>query len=309
MAPPKILLIVSENWTLTRGQDLNTLVDWAVLAERAGVWGVMLSEHVCLGPSAGCKGRERNERAYMAPGNQDPATPWPTSMLLAAAMAARTSSLMIACCAIIAPLRHPVQLAKDLATLDCLASGRLIIQPTVSWHKDEYDCLGVDFTRRGRMLDEHLHVWPLLWAESPASFCGEFYAFADCYCDPKPVRSGGPQLWFGGETLSAPLLRRLAEHGSGFHPFGPPSAADLAKLRGALADAGKDYERFPKIGGIRARFTADDRPAILRDSMESIRPQLEQGFDTFCVKPNQFIDDPADMRRFLDELVSAFAAF
>ncbi|MDX1521678.1 MAG: F420-dependent oxidoreductase, partial [Anaerolineae bacterium] len=71
MTMPKIMLILSENWTLVDGQDLRTLVDWAVIAEECGIDGVMLSEHISLGPAAGAKGREPNERAYMAPGNQD----------------------------------------------------------------------------------------------------------------------------------------------------------------------------------------------------------------------------------------------
>lgn len=307
MPAPNILLILSENWTIADGQDLRRLVDWAEMAEQAGVWGVMLSEHICLGPSAGAKGREANERAYMAPGNQDPATPWPSSLLLHAAIASRTQRLRLACCAIIAPLRHPVHLAKDLATLDCLSQGRLIVQPTVSWHQDEYDCLGVDFKKRGKMLDEHLQAWRLLWGPSPATFKGEFYQFEDCYCDPKPWRAGGPELWFGGESLSAPLLRRLAEYGSGFHPFGPPSPEDMAQLKAAIEGAGKDYAAYPKIGGIRAKFTRDDRPANLQESLASIPPQLALGFDTICVKPNQFIDDATEMPAFLDELVSSFA--
>ncbi|MGI9232589.1 MAG: LLM class flavin-dependent oxidoreductase [Woeseiaceae bacterium] len=306
MAAPKILLLLSENWTITDKQDLTSLVDWSVMAERAGIWGVMISEHVCLGPSAGDKGRESNKRAYMAPGNQDPATPWPSSMLLQAAIAARTSTLRLACCAIIAPLRHPVDLAKQLATLDCLSNGRLIIQPTVSWHKDEYDCLGVDFHRRGKLLDEHLKAWQLLWAESPATFDGDNYQFENCYCDPKPVRPGGPELWFGGQSMSSPLMRRLADYGSGFHPFGAPSDEDLQKLKRGLQAAGKDYDSFPKIGGIRAQFTSDSAPATLQDSMESIKPQIDMGFDTFCVKPNQFVDNATEMEGFLDDLVAAF---
>jgi alkanesulfonate monooxygenase SsuD/methylene tetrahydromethanopterin reductase-like flavin-dependent oxidoreductase (luciferase family) len=308
MAKPKILLILSENWTLTHGQDLSSLIDWAAMAEQAGIWGLMLSEHLCLGPEAGSRGREANERAYMAPGNQDPATPWPSSMLLAAAIASRTTAIQVVLSSIIAPLRHPVALAKDLATLDCLLKGRLIVQPTVSWHRDEYDCLGVDFAQRGRMLDEHLDAWKLLWADSPATFAGSFYRFKDCYCEPKPLRLGGPLLWFGGESLHAPLLRRIAKHGAGFHPFGAPSVQDLQALRRALASAGKDYASFPKIGGIRAAFTGDDRPARLADSMGSIPPQMANGFDTFCVKPNQFIDDAAQLREFLGNLVEAFDA-
>ncbi len=306
MTAPKILLLLSENWTLTDGQSLGDLVDWAVMAENAGVWGVMISEHICLGASAGEKGRESNERAYMAPGNQDPATPWPSSLLLNAAIASRTSTIRIANCAIIAPLRHPVDLAKQLATLDCLSDGRLIVQPTVSWHKDEYNCLGVDFHRRGKMLDEHLAAWKLLWEDSPASFYGQFYQFEDCFCDPKPVRAGGPELWFGGQSLNAALRRRLKSYGAGFHPFGLPSDEDLESLRRCLGEADKDYESFPKIGGIQANFTSDDAPASLRESIPSIYPQLEKGFETICVKPNQFIDSADEMQDFLGELVESF---
>lgn len=308
MAKPKILLILSENWTLAHGQDMASLIEWAVMAEQAGVWGIMLSEHIALGPSAGSRGREANPRAYMAPGNQDPATPWPSSTLLAAAIAARTTRLHVALCALIAPLRHPVAVAKELATLDCIAQGRLVVQPTVSWHKDEYDALGVDFTRRGRLLDEHLAAWQLLWAKSPATFTGEHYSFRDCYCDPKPVSPGGPALWFGAQEVGPHLLRRIARHGSGFHPFGAPSDADLALLRDSLAAAGRDPATFAMIGGIRARFPSDDRPAVLAECVASIEPQLRRGFDTFCVKPNQFIDDARAMPAFLAELVERFAA-
>ena len=58
--------------------------------------------------------------------------------------------------AIIAPLRHPLLLAKQLATLDLLAGGRLVVQPTVSWAEEEYAALGVPFRQRGAILDEQL---------------------------------------------------------------------------------------------------------------------------------------------------------
>jgi len=305
--PPKILLILSENWTIVEPHRLDVFVDWAEKAERAGIWGVMTSEHICLGPTAGDKGRESNERAYMAPGNQDPATPWPYSPILNAAIASRTTKLKLALCAIIAPLRHPVDLAKQLATLDCLSNGRLIIQPTVSWHKDEYDCLNVPFGKRGKMLDEHLQAMRALWQPSPASYAGEYYQFSDCFCDPKPVQPNGPEMWFGGQSMSPFLMRRIAEYGSGFHPFGLPSDEDLAMLREGLESAGKDFESFPKVGGVQAKLTDNDKPANLKDSIPSIYPQLDKGFNTICVKPNQFIDDPAAIDDFLGELVLEFS--
>ena len=75
--------------------------------------------------------------------------PWPSSLVLLSAIAAATTRLRLAACAVIAPLRHPLLLARELGTLDLLSEGRLVVQPTVSWHRDEYEALGVPFRKRG----------------------------------------------------------------------------------------------------------------------------------------------------------------
>lgn len=305
---PKILLILSENWTISSPRNLRTLVDWAVIAEESGIDGVMISEHISLGPSAGELGRMANPRAYALPGNQDPATPWPNSLLLLSAMAARTHKIRLFAGAIIVPLRHPVDLAKQLATLDLLAEGRLIVQPTVSWHQDEYEALGVPFQQRGELLDEHLAAWEVLWRDTPASFEGKYYQFKDVYLEPKPYRPSGPVLWFGGQSLHAPLLRRLVKYGLGFHPLGAPKPEDIERLRVAMQAAGRSLSELEMIGGIRATFPNNDSPADLTEALASIPPQLAQGYSTICVKPNQFIDDAAEMRSFCEQLVRSFAA-
>ena len=127
-----------------------------------------------------------NPREYAAPGNQDPATPWPDSIVLMSAIAAATTRLRLIGGAIIAPLRHPLVLAHQLAALDLLSEGRLVVQPTVSWHQDEYRALGVPFEQRGALLDEHLRIWRAVWASTPASYTGAHYAFEDVYMEPKP---------------------------------------------------------------------------------------------------------------------------
>ncbi len=83
-------------------------------------------------------------------------------------------------------------------TLDRLSHGRLVIQPTVSWHRDEYAAFGVPFERRGAVLDEVLGAMIELWGPSPASFHGEFFDFTDVYSEPKPFANGRPSMWFGG---------------------------------------------------------------------------------------------------------------
>ena len=137
----------------------------AVEAEDAGFDAVMVSEHVVLGRGADAGGVPENPRDYALPGNQDPSTPWPDPLTLLAAVASVTTTLRLVASSVIAPLRHPVLLAKQLATLDLLSEGRFVVQPTVSWHRAEYDALGVPFERRGELLDEHLEIWRELWTE------------------------------------------------------------------------------------------------------------------------------------------------
>jgi probable F420-dependent oxidoreductase len=285
-------MVLSENWTLVSPRDLPALVELAVAAEEAGVDTVMLSEHVVLGPSAGAAGRMQNPRDYAAPGNQDPATPWPDSVVLAAAIAARTRTLRVALAAIIAPLRHPLLLAKQLATLDLLAGGRLVVQPTVSWAEEEYEALGVPFGQRGAILDEQLAAMRAAWTDAPAAFEGAHFRFADVYCEPKPFHAGGPRMWFGGQSIHPALLRRIVRYGSGFHPFGAPTEADLAALDEAMRAAGRDLAELELVGGIRGRFPRPDAVADLDEALASVPGQLARGFTTICFKPSMFTDDP-----------------
>jgi probable F420-dependent oxidoreductase len=305
---PRLILVLSENWTLTPPRDLRALVRMAVEAEDAGFDAVMLSEHVVLGPSADENGRMANPREYALPGNQEPDMPWPSSIVLLSAIAAATTRLRLAAAAIIAPLRHPLVLAKDLATLDLLSEGRLVVLPTVSWHRDEYAALGVPFDRRGELLDEHLAAWRVLWRESPATFEGRHYRFRNVYLEPKPYRSDGPRLWFGGQTLHPRLLRRLVEHGHGFNPLGRPQPEQLDRLADGLREAGRDVADLELVGGTRAVFPDDDSPAPLGPALASIPEQQEQGFGSFCVKPSQFIDDPREFARWCREVVQRVAA-
>jgi alkanesulfonate monooxygenase SsuD/methylene tetrahydromethanopterin reductase-like flavin-dependent oxidoreductase (luciferase family) len=224
------------------------------------------------------------------------------------AIAAVTTRLRLIGAAIIAPLRHPVLLAHQLATLDLLCEGRLVVQPTVSWHREEYEALGVPFERRGELLDEHLAAWRQLWTSSPASFDGRWYRFADVYLEPKPFRPDGPQLWFGGMSVGPWIVRRLVEYGHGFHPFGQPTKDELQPLVDALSTAGRDFKGLEVVGGIRGRFPDGRGVADLADAMEAIPAQLEAGYTTICFKPSQFTDDPAQVGRLCRQLVGSFGA-
>ena len=169
------------------------------------------------------------------------------------------------------------------------------MQPTVSWHRDEYEALGVPFNRRGELLDEHLAAWQALWRDSPASFEGRHYRFEGVYFEPKAFRLEGPRLWFGGESLHPRLLRRLVAYGHGFNPLGRPSAEELERLRAAMAEAGRDFGEIELVGGARAEFRSPRDVADLAQALEAIPPQVARGFRSFCLKPSQFTDDPAEV--------------
>ena len=279
------------------------LVEMARIAEDAGIDTVMLSEHIVLGPAAGAEGVMGNPREYALPGNQDPFMPWPDSLSIAAAIAAVTTTLRIALAAVIAPLRHPLLLAKQLATIDLLSRGRLVVQPTVSWHEQEYLALDVPFTERGERLDEHLAVWNRVWAESPASFDGRHYRFKDIHLEPKPTTPEGPPIWIGGSTAHQAVVRRLCEHGSGFHPLGQPSEAEMASLRDSLRAAGRDPEALEWVGGVRASFTDDRSLADLDAALRQVPHQVRRGFGSICIKPSQFIETIAELPHFCEQVV------
>jgi len=309
MSSIRLVHVLSENWTLTPPRDLRALVRMAQEAEDAGFDAVMISEHVVLGRGADANGPMPNPRDYALPGNQDPAMPWPSSVVLLSAIAAATTTLRLAAAAIIAPLRHPLLLAKDLATLDLLSEGRLVVLPTVSWHEPEYRAFGVDFADRGALLDEHLAAWQVAWGPSPGSFHGEHYGFDDVWVEPKPLRPDGVRLWFGSSTLHERLLRRLVRYGHGWSPLGRPGDDDVERLRAALAAAGRDLAELELVGGTRGRFPDARSVADLDEALATIPAQVERGFTSICIKPSQFLDDPGRHGAWCHDVVAKVAAY
>ena len=292
---PKLILLLSENYAITSPRDLRALVRMAVEAEEAGFDGVQISEHILLGPGADSDGRLVNQRDYVMPGNQDPATPWPSSIVLLSAIAGATTRLRLLAGAVIAPLRHPVLLAKELATLDLISEGRLIVLPTVSWHQPEYEQLGVPWAVRGELLDEHLEAWRLLWQPSPASFEGRHYRFENIYLEPKPFRPEGPTLWFGGSSMHPRLVRRIVAHGQGFAPMFSPTPEDFERLASAMIAAGRDISELEIAAWIAGRFRDDHSLADLDRALNVVPTLAKRGYSTIAIKPAQFVENPRDV--------------
>jgi probable F420-dependent oxidoreductase len=307
--PLKPLLLLTENWDLFNPRDLHSIVNAAQVAEAEGIDGVMLSEHIVLGRNSESAGAKTNPREFDAPNNQPPTTAHPSSMIMLGAIAAATTRLTLFAGAILPVLRHPLQVAKDLATLDLLSKGRLVALPTVSWGEEEYAALGKDFHKRGKMLDEQYEVWQKCWREGPASHAGEFYKFDEVYVEPKPWTPSGPRLWPTGAYLHPAALRRVVKYGSGYAPGGPMAPGEWDQICEALTAAGRDPKSFDVLGGIMGSFKGTDDVADLDEACKQIPTNVRSGATVIVAKPSQYIrsldEFPAFCRRFADRVRSA----
>src|SRR5207245_11218514 len=108
--------------------------------------------------------------------------------------------------------RHPVVMAKLLATIDALSNGRLICGVGVGWWKEELEILGAPFHKRGRQADEAIRVLKELWTNDKPTFSGEFFRFSDVGFAPKPVQKPHPPIWFGSDSPGA--FRRVLDPGA-----------------------------------------------------------------------------------------------
>jgi probable F420-dependent oxidoreductase len=114
---------------------------------------------------------------------------------------------------VLAPLHHPVHLAKEVATLQELSGGRVRLGVGMGWHRDEFDFMDVPFEGRGRRGDEAIQLVRALW-NGERDFEGRLWSFADATFAPLPEPL--PEIWVGGS--SAPAIRRARELGDVWHP-------------------------------------------------------------------------------------------
>jgi probable F420-dependent oxidoreductase len=165
----------------------------------------------------------------------------PVTVLTAAAMV--TDRARLGSSVFILGHRHPVVMAKMLASIDALSGGRLICGVGVGWWKEELEILGAPFQARGRQADEAIQVFKALWTMDNPAFDGEFFRFRDLGFAPKPVQKPHPPIWVGGDSPGA--FRRVVTLGDGWHATSKTPAQlreALGRLRTAAAAAGRPWE-------------------------------------------------------------------
>jgi probable F420-dependent oxidoreductase len=130
------------------------------------------------------------------------------------ACAARTTRIRLGTGVLLLPLRNPVLVAKAIASLDFLSSGRAMLGIGVGGEfAREYEACGVPLGERGRRADEAVAAIRVLWSESPATYKGEFYRFENVLMEPRPLQTP-PPIWVGGRSDRA--LARAGRLGDGW---------------------------------------------------------------------------------------------
>jgi probable F420-dependent oxidoreductase len=157
-----------------------------------------------------------------------------------AMIAGRTQRIKFGMSVAVLPVRDPLILAKELATIDFLSEGRLL--PAFGLGVDneaEWVAVGKTPKHRGAMTDEAVPLMRRLWSEDAVTHCGQFYATHELTIQPKPRQQPMP-VWFGGRSPAA--YRRIARLGDGFLGANQPPS-DLARAITAIRQAAEAYQR------------------------------------------------------------------
>ena len=209
-------------------------VELVQAAEEAGFESAWTVEHTVV-PEGHASAYPYSADGRMAGGAYD--FPLPDPLVWMAYVAARTRTIKLGTGILILPQHNPVITAKQVATLDVMSGGRVLLGIGVGWLKEEFDAIGAPFGERGSRTDEYVAAMRALWSQERPSFDGRWVRFEGAYCRPQPMRGSVP-IHVGGHSKAA--ARRAGRLGDGFFPArGNP--AELVALARETAEAeGRD---------------------------------------------------------------------
>lgn len=201
-------------------------------AEKLGFDSIWVTEHIIVGP----EGVDPYGRVY-AP------------LVTLGWIAGLTERIGLGTSIVLAPLHHPIHLAKEAATLQELSGGRLRLGLGMGWHEDEFRFMGIPFRGRGRRADEAIRLMRALW-RGERSFEGENWSFENATFAPLPEPE--PEIWIGGSSPRA--IRRARELGDVWHPSRRSDPAHVAQVK----------ERYPDL-----RVVPRTRPELVDSFLDA----------------------------------------
>jgi probable F420-dependent oxidoreductase len=213
----------------------------ATRAEAAGFTSLWATDHIAL-PL-----RATSRYPYSPDGRMpwDPTVPYLDALTVLGWVGAVTRRVRLGTSILVLPMRHPLAVAKTVATLDHLSGGRMILGVGAGWLAEEFALLGQPFRDRGRRTVEAVRLLKACWSDDPVNFHGGFYDLPPFAMAPKPPQGARLPILGGGESEVA--LRRAAEACDGWHPLGltPGQIKDrLGRLTEFLAHAGRSGGDF-----------------------------------------------------------------
>jgi probable F420-dependent oxidoreductase len=278
------------------------LIDVARQADELGFDDLSIPEHVLMGSHA----NQQDPWSSWEPHHLD--MPWNEPLVTLAAMAGATSRIRLVSGALISPLRPAGLLAKMAATLHALSRGRFVLGVSPSWHKDEYDALGISFEQRGQIFEDGIGACRALWSGAPASFHSPTVNFDGMYCQPRPLPGERIPVWFTGKFTKR-LVRRVVRLGDGWLPYGAygmtleEKREAIRHIRAAASAAGRDPD---------ALEFGDALPIVdgsIQRSLQQLPALAEAGFNEVRVALRGLVRAPEQVPGVLAELARGFAAY
>ncbi len=296
--------------TASEQPDLQEILDYAALAEDLGLDSVFAWDHIILGSR----------------------TPFPVldSLVTLAAIAMRTRRVRIGTGVLVLPLRNPVVLAKQTATIDLLSGGRLTLGVGVGWYGKEFDAVGVDLASRGSVFSKNIQILYDLWSGDLITREEPPHRFKNVVMLPTPVQRPRPEVLIGGYVDAA--LRRVGKFADGWltYLYTPAAfARSWQRVREHAEELGRDPGTLTNISQlpicvagsfeeadrrIRSFLTANvDLPAwsdcsfdsAVRGTPEECAQQLaahiSAGVQHFVLIPEEYSEE--QLRAIADEVV------
>ena len=233
------------------------------------------------------------------------AAPRPTldPVIFMAYLASRMRNMKFGTSALVLPTRHPVLLAKQLATLDFLCKGRLLLVVGIGGDDSrDFDAVGVRKEERGKRGDEAITLMKKLWSEENVSFAGQFYSVRDLTLLPRPFQKGGPPVWVGGRSKAA--FRRAGRLADGWLASSVTPgevAAGIEAIRAHAVEVGREIPE-DHYGVLVPFCFATDTEEALSIAGPSIRRRQD-------ISPSEYsaLGTPQEVRQKLKEYVAVGA--
>ena len=273
----------------SRYVDPAQAVALAQAGEAAGFESLWTVEHTVV-PAGYGSTYPYDPSGKMAAGRDD--IPLPDPLIWMAYVAAATRTIKLATGILILPQHQPVLAAKQLATLDHMSGGRVLLGVGVGWLKEEFQALGVPFEERGARTDEYIAALRELWSADKPTFDGRFVQFKDAYCRPQPVAKSIPII-VGGHSV--PAARRAGRLGDGFFPArGAPAELIAIALEAAVA-AGRDPAKLEITTSM-----PEDFSLISEDARQGVTRLLVPATPMAGLK--QLVRGPEDLAQWRDTI-------